>query len=184
MFERFVDSARQVVVLAQEEVRTTEADHIGTEHILLALAGEPSGPAGRALRGLGLDVAQMREDARRKPGPGELDPDALALLGIDLDEVRRRIEAAFGPGALERRRPQCGAGRQIPFTPAAKKTLELALRHALSRDDKFIGTQHILLGVLQVDDKAAMTLLRAQGRSADEVRSALLAELEPGSATG
>jgi ATP-dependent Clp protease ATP-binding subunit ClpA len=183
MFERFADSARQVVVLAQDEVRTADADHIGTEHLLLALAGEPSGPAGRALRGLGLDVAQMRDDARRKPGPGELDPDALALLGIDLDEVRRRVEAAFGPGALDRRR-RCGGGRYIPFTPTAKKTLELALRHALSRGDKFIGTQHILLGVLQVDDDAAMTLLRAQGRSADEVRDALLAELEPGSATG
>ena len=115
MFERFADSARQVVVLAQDEAATLHSGHIGTEHLLIALAAEPSGPAGRALRGLGLDAPRLREDARR---PGAIDPEALALLGIDLDEVRRRVEAAFGPGALERRRP---TGGRIPFTPTARR---------------------------------------------------------------
>jgi ATP-dependent Clp protease ATP-binding subunit ClpA len=119
MFERFADSARQVVVLAQDEVRTADADHIGTEHLLLALAGEPSGPAGRALRGLGLDVAQMRDDARRKPGPGELDPDALALLGIDLDEVRRRVEAAGGTSRSPRRPRRRSSSRSATRCRAA-----------------------------------------------------------------
>jgi ATP-dependent Clp protease ATP-binding subunit ClpA len=176
MFERFADSARQVVTLAQDEAATLHAGHIGTEHLLVALADEPSGPAGRALRGLGLDAPRLREGARR---PSELDPEALALLGIDLDEVRRRVEAAFGPGALDRRRP---AGGRIPFTPTCKKTLELALRQALSRGDKFIGTQHLLLGLLQAEDEPSVALLRGQGRSLDEVRAALLAEIEPGSA--
>lgn len=176
MFERFADSARQVVVLAQDEAATLHSGHIGTEHLLIALAAEPAGPAGRALRGLGLDAPRLREDARR---PGAIDPEALALLGIDLDEVRRRVEAAFGPGALERRRP---TGGRIPFTPVGKKTLELALRQALSRGETSIGTHHILLGLLQAEDEPSVALLRGQGRSLDEVRAALLAELEPGSA--
>jgi ATP-dependent Clp protease ATP-binding subunit ClpA len=189
MFERFAETARHVVVLAQEEARGLDADHIGTEHLLIALAVEPSGPAGRALRGTGLDVARMREDARRPLPAGHLDPDALASLGIDLDEVRRRVEAAFGPGALDRRRGRGGDGRRggsLPFTPVCKKTLELALRHALTRGDNFIGTQHLLLGLLQAADDASLALLRAQDRSADQVRAALLAEIEPGSgsATG
>jgi ATP-dependent Clp protease ATP-binding subunit ClpA len=176
MFERFAETARQAVKLAQDEAATLNSDHIGTEHLLIALAAEPSGPAGRVLRGLGLDAPGLREDARR---PGPLDPEALALLGIDLDEVRRRVEAAFGPGALDRPR-RCGG--HIPFTPTSKKTLELALRQALSRGDKFIGTQHVLLGLLQAGDEPSLALLRAHGRSAEEVRAALLAEIEPGSA--
>ena len=175
MFERFAESARQAVSLAQEEAATLSSDHIGTEHLLIALAAEPSGPAGRALRRLGLDAPRLREDARR---PGTLDPEALALLGIDLDEVRRRVEAAFGPGALDRPR----RSGHIPFTPTSKKTLELALHQALSRGDKSIGTQHILLGLLQAADEPSVALLRGQGRSPDEVRAALLAEIEPGSA--
>jgi ATP-dependent Clp protease ATP-binding subunit ClpA len=176
MFERFAESARQVVVSAQDEARDLHSGHIGTEHLLVALAAEPSGPAGRALRGLGLDAPRLRKAA---PRPGDLDREALALFGIDLDEVRRRVEAAFGPGALDRRR---GTGGYIPFTPTCKKTLELALRQALSRGDNFIGTQHILLGLLQAEDEPSVALLRGQGRSLDEVRAALLAELEPGSA--
>lgn len=176
MFERFADSAQQAVVLAQEEARTLHAGHVGTEHLLVALAAEPSGPAGRALRGLGLDAPHLREGT---PHQGDLDREALALLGIDLDEVRRRVEAAFGPGALDRHRR---TGGRIPFTPTCKKTLELALRQALSRGDKFIGTQHVLLGLLQAEDEPSVALLRAHGRSLDEVRAALLAELEPGSA--
>jgi ATP-dependent Clp protease ATP-binding subunit ClpA len=176
MFERFVDSARQVVVLAEEEAETLNSGHIGTEHLLVALAAEASGPAGRALRRLGLDAPRLREGARH---PSDLDPEALALLGIDLDEVRRRVEAAFGPGALDRRRR---AGGRLPFSPTSKKTLELALRQALSRGDNFIGTQHILLGLLQAEDEPSVALLRGEGRSLDEVRAALLAEIEPGSA--
>ena len=176
MFERFAESARQAVTLAQEEARTLHAGHIGTEHLLVALAAESSGPAGRALRGLGLDAPGLRESAGRA---GDLDRQALALLGIDLDEVRRRVEAAFGPGALDRHRR---TGGRIPFTPTCKKTLELALRQALSRNDRFIGTQHLLLGLLQAEDEQSVALLRGQGRSLDEVRAALLAEIEPGSA--
>ena len=176
MFERFAESARQAVILAQEEARTLHSGHIGTEHVLVALAAEPSGPAGRALRGLGLDAPRLREAAGRA---GDLDREALALLGIDLDEVRRRVEAAFGPGALDRHHR---TGGRIPFTPTCKKTLELALRQALSRGDNFIGTQHLLLGLLQAEDEPSVALLRGQGRSLDEVRAALLAEIEPGSA--
>jgi ATP-dependent Clp protease ATP-binding subunit ClpA len=185
MFERFSESGRQVVVRAQEEARELRAECIGTEHLLLALAAEPAGPAGRALRGLGLDATALRPDVGRVQRSAEPDADALAVLGIDLDEVRRRVEAAFGPGALERRR-ECRRGAsdraRIPFTPVSKRTLELALHEALKRGDNFIGTQHILLGVLEAGDTGALMVLRRHRRSADEVEAALLAEIDsPGS---
>jgi ATP-dependent Clp protease ATP-binding subunit ClpA len=185
MFQRFSDPARLAVTRAQEEARELRAECIGTEHLLLALAADATGPAGRALRGLGLDAAALRPDVGRVQQPGQPDADALAVLGIDLDEVRRRVEAAFGPGALERRGRRRRAGR-LRFTPVSKRTLELALRQALKRGDNFIGTQHLLLGLLEGDDSGALGVLRRHGRSADEVRAALLAEIDPGSgrATG
>ena len=99
------------------------------------------------------------------------EPEALAAIGIDLDEIRRRVEASFGPGALERGRR--GRGRHVPFTPAAKKALELALREALRLGDREIGAEHVLLGLLR-EGGAARLLERVGARPA-----ALRAELSP-----
>ena len=178
MFERFADSARQVVTLAQDEAATLHAGHIGTEHLLVALADEPSGPAGRALRGLGLDAPRLREGARR---PGELDPEALALLGIDLDEVRRRVEAAFGPGALDRRRPARRRGNPV-HADVQEDARARAAPGAVARRQLHRHPAHPARGCSQAEDEPSVALLRGQGRSLDEVRAALLAEIEPGSA--
>ena len=84
--------------------------------------------------GAGREVVERAVDERRAGGPVG-DAEALATLGIDLDEVRRQVEDAFGPGALERTRAASGRGApfggHIPFERAAKKALELALREAL-----------------------------------------------------
>lgn len=182
MFERFTDSARQVVHRAGEQARELGAEQIGTEHLLVALAADRSGPAGRALRGLGLDESSLRGEIRPRPRSHAPDADALAVLGIDLDEVRRRVEAAFGPGALDRARPRRGSrgGGAIPFTPASKKTLELSLRQALHLGDNYIGTQHVLLGLLQggADDGGALTLLRRRGCDVETVRAAVFAQID------
>ena len=91
MFERFTKEAREVVVLAHEEARAPGAEAIGTEHLLLALAAQPKGTAARVLDGVGLGHAALRAELARA-GDG-LDAAALAAIGIDLDEVRRRVEA-------------------------------------------------------------------------------------------
>ena len=125
MFERFTQHAREVVVLAHEEARELGAEAIGTEHLLLALARAAGGDGGAACwTGSGSATPRCAPSSSRA-GDG-LDAAALAAIGIDLDEVRRRIEATFGAGALARRR----RGR-LPFAPKAKKALELALREAL-----------------------------------------------------
>ncbi|GLW08350.1 hypothetical protein Misp01_34800 [Microtetraspora sp. NBRC 13810] len=65
MFERFTEPARRVVVLAQEEARRLGHGHIGTEHILLGLAGEEGGLAAGILRGWGLDRDRLRGEVER-----------------------------------------------------------------------------------------------------------------------
>jgi ATP-dependent Clp protease ATP-binding subunit ClpA len=104
-----------------------------------------------------------------------LDAEALSSVGIDLDAVRESVEATFGPGSLD-------AGRQspqghIPFTPRAKKVLELSLREALALKQKSIGDGHIALGVLREGEGLAMKVLAERGVDTGRLRDDLKATL-------
>ncbi len=135
MFERFTDTARGVVVRAEEHARRLGHDFIGCEHLLLALAGADE-PAGAVLRGHGVTPARVEAEILRTVGPGRgidpltgLDREALAFIGIDLEAVRARIEAAFGPQDLNaphltarhRRRPALGKGPLAELTRRARR---------------------------------------------------------------
>ncbi|WUH96213.1 hypothetical protein OHR68_21750 [Spirillospora sp. NBC_00431] len=162
MFERFTDGARRIVVGAQAEARELRHHHIGTEHLLLTLLDE-DGELARVAAGHGLDASGVRARiVRRSEDP--LDPEALSALGIDLDAVREAAERAFGPGALDapaggRRGPK----GHLPFTPTAKKALELSLRHAIRLKQKSIREGHILLGLLHDDGFLSVRLAAEAG---------------------
>jgi hypothetical protein len=111
MFERFTDGARAMVVQAQEHARRLGHCHIGCEHLLLAVASADEA-ASVVLREQGLAPERIEAEIIRLAGPRQaaglfsaLDREALAFIGIDLDVVRARIEAAFGPDALTRAAP-------------------------------------------------------------------------------
>ena len=165
MFERFSKEARLVVQNAQEEARRLRHPLIGTEHLLLALADLGEGPGAQALRDRGLDAADLRHRVVGIVGPpgGELDPQALATLGIDLEEVRRVTEASFGPGALDTRGRKPVPSGHIPFGKRAKKVLELSLREALRLGHNHIGDGHILLGLIREGEGVAAKALVAAG---------------------
>ena len=93
--------------------------------------------------------------------------EVLTSLGISLDEVRQEVVAAVGTGKHEPK-------GHIPFTPRAKKTLELALREALSLHHNYIGTEHILLGLLREKDGVAAKVLVKLGADLDRVRQETL----------
>ena len=106
MFERFTPETRTVVIHAQQHARRLGHRYIGCEHILLALASTGQ-PASAVLRERGITPEHVEEEIVRRIGLGagaglfgDLDPDALSAIGIDLDAVRARIEASFGPEAL------------------------------------------------------------------------------------
>jgi len=182
MFERFTDRAREVVVLAQQEARLLGHNYVGTEHILLGLLAEGTGVAARVLAGLGVERDRVRSETVRILGPPEEpDAEALEVLGIDLAAVRRKAEEAFGPGALDRtraaRKRGCGPRGHVPFTPRAKKVLELSLREALRLRHNYIGTEHILLGLLREGQGLAVKLLARAGVDRATAERHLLAEL-------
>jgi ATP-dependent Clp protease ATP-binding subunit ClpC len=136
VFERFTERSRRVVVLAQEEARLLDHNHIGTEHILLGLLHEGEGVAGRV----------------------------LTDLGVSLSEARDRVLDVIGRGPAEQ--PQ----GHIPFTPRAKKVLELALREALELKQSYIGTEHILLGLVREEDSLGAQVLAGLGVPLASVR--------------
>jgi ATP-dependent Clp protease ATP-binding subunit ClpA len=186
MFERFTQPARRVVVMAQEHARMLGAEEVDSVHLLIGVC-ETEGPAATLLLSHGITGDQVRDAVRTATAASRLpDAEALAGLGIDLEEIRRRVEETFGPGAPEGtraagRRARRRAWGHLRFTTDAKKTLELALREALRRGDGYIGTEHLLLGLLHPQAGAAGDLLRARGLTLDGVRE----ELEdPGRAAG
>jgi ATP-dependent Clp protease ATP-binding subunit ClpA len=181
MFERFTDRARKAVTDAQVAARGLGHNYIGTEHLLLALL-EGDGIAAQVLSGLGVTPAAIQREVLAEVGRGPLKPgdaEALGAIGIDLDEVQRRIEASFGPGALQwrpcrgARRPTPFAGH-IPFTPRAKKALELSLREALALKHKHIGTEHLLLGLVREGEGLAMLALTRLGAGPQLIRARVL----------
>jgi ATP-dependent Clp protease ATP-binding subunit ClpC len=136
MFEKFTDRARQVVVLSQEEARLLAHNYIGTEHVLLAVAGQGDG----------------------------VTASVLAEAGLTRDAIRQEIETTIGRGAG----PPSG---HVPFTPRAKKSLELALREAIKHDDAPITPAHLLLGILRQGDCAAVQLITKMGHDPARLRA-------------
>jgi hypothetical protein len=143
VFERFTETARQVVVLAQEEASALKHNYIGTEHILLGLLRVEKGLAARVLYGLDVTLEEARAQVRRVVGEG----DTAATWG------------------------------EIPFTPRAKTVLELALREALTLGHNYIGTEHILLGLVRENEGVAAEILRDFDVDAETVRMKILAVL-------
>jgi Clp amino terminal domain, pathogenicity island component/UvrB/uvrC motif len=144
MFERFTDQARRVLILAQEEARMLDHNHIGPEHILLGLTLEDAGPAARSLE----------------------------ALGIGLDVVRRQVKEIIGRGQEP---PRSG---HVPFTPRAKKTLELTMREAMQLGSNHIAPEHILLGLIRLGEGPAAEVLIRLGATLDAVRQQLLGQQE------
>ena len=183
MPEQFTGDARQVVVCASEQARRLGHGFIGGEHLLYGLASA-GGEVGAVLRERGVTPERVEAEFVRLIGPentasgslfGSLDRDALATLGIDLDTVRERIEAAFGPAALapdapaprrwRRSRPGPVTGH-IPLTRRAKKCLDRSLREAQAHSSGHLGAEHIALALLSMDDGVPHRILSVIGASA------------------
>jgi ATP-dependent Clp protease ATP-binding subunit ClpA len=207
MFERFTPAARDLVVRAQQEARDLNQSPIGTQHVLLAAVADETGPIAAALREYGVDEVFVRDEIIKRAGspPPDTDPlpdadsedkAALKAIGIDLDAVRRAIEENFGPGALQlppapspkrrgilRRLSGGGAPQNrpirghIPFSPRAKKVLELSLREALRLKHNFIAPEHIALGMLREGQGLGARILADANVDFDKLRADLTRSL-------
>ena len=96
---------------------------------------------------------------------------ALESLGIGLDAVRQQVEEIIGRG-------EHTPTAHIPFTPRAKKVLELSLTEAVQLGHEYVGTEHILLGLIREGEGVAAQVLVKQGADLDRVRQQVVQLLE------
>jgi ATP-dependent Clp protease ATP-binding subunit ClpC len=136
LFERFDESAKRVMVEAQDQARLLKHNYLGTEHLLLAVVNEPK--------------------AR----------DILETRSRTLEEVRAMVDDIIGPGST----PPVGPP---PFTPRAKRVIELAFRESLERRDDNVSSEHILLGLLREGEGVAAQVMNKLGLSEEEIRRAI-----------
>ena len=101
---------------------------------------------------------------------------ALQSLGISLQPVRQQVEEIIG-------QVQQHASEHIAFTPRSKKVLELSLRESLQLGSDYVGTEHILLGLIREGDGVAAQVLVKQGAELNRARQQviqLLSSQQPG----
>ena len=151
------------------EARRLGHNYVGTEHVLSVLVRDPAGAATRLLADLGVTtdaveraLACWLEDST---AAATIDPNALATLGIDFEEVRERLEQTFGPGALDRTHSGC-----IGVCPRLKRALAYSLDHA---SEGSLGEEQVLLGLLSVPDSVAARVLSELGVSLAAAQAAL-----------
>ncbi len=95
---------------------------------------------------------------------------ALGALGVQLEDVRAQVAQIIGQG------DEVEAG-QIPFTPRAKRVLDLSLREALSLGHNYIGTEHLLLGIARENEGVAARILLDFDADAETLRNQVIGML-------
>jgi ATP-dependent Clp protease ATP-binding subunit ClpC len=93
--------------------------------------------------------------------------EALGALNISLEAARKDVEEIIGKG-------QAATKGHIPFTPRAKKVLEFSLREALQLGHNYIGTEHILLGLIREGEGVAAQVLQKLGADLERVRQTVI----------
>ncbi|HEV7223945.1 MAG TPA: Clp protease N-terminal domain-containing protein [Pirellulales bacterium] len=170
MYERFTDRARKVMALAHQDALRRHAPAVDAAHILLGLLEEGSGVAAHVLRGLGVDweTCSAAFTARNKPHPSPAastasQPPAApprSFWRATGDALRRFLAAQRGP--------------RLPQTSASRRLIERAMEESRALGHKYIGTEHLLLGLVRQSDCTAAELLTEQGVQLEGVRRGVL----------
>jgi ATP-dependent Clp protease ATP-binding subunit ClpA len=151
MFNRFNDRSRRRVDAAFAEDRMLGHDSLGDEDLLLGVLRADEGIATEVLSSLGVTLEDAREESEQMLSA------ALSSVGISLEEMRREAGDAF-----DMRLPD---DRKIPFSPRAKNVLVQARKEMRWLGENYLGTEHVLLGILGNKDGTAVRMLAGMGVS-------------------
>ncbi len=139
LWQRFTSRARRAVLLSHSEATRSNAQLIGTEHLLIGLLRLGEGTAVDVLKHRGVNVERLRADLEAQV------------------ETGREGEASENPS----------------FTPEATQALQFAWQEARTLGDPYIGTEHMLLGLLRLSKGPAFRLLRNYGAELTQIRNAV-----------
>ena len=159
MFIRFTNKTRRSVEAAFEEARMLGHDSVGDEDLLLGMLGADEGVGAEALASLGVTLEGAREESE------ELLSEALYSIGISLEDIRREAGETF-----EMRIP---AHRRLPLSPRAKSALVHARQEMRRLGDNYLGSEHLLLGILGNEDGTAVRILDGMGVSPEALEDRL-----------
>ena len=164
--------AKKVIELAEDEARLFDHHSIGTEHLLLGLIREGEGRGARALEGMGVNLEKVRAETLRV-----LSEESSASSGQPIQDEDDRVQElsqeekdfiqTFG------RLIQDDRDRFDKFTERARKVLSLAQEEAQRFQHTYIGTEHLLLGLVREGEGVAAKVLRTLGVELNKVRSAV-----------
>jgi hypothetical protein len=175
VYDRFTALAKRAIVGAKDAATFLGHDFIGTEHLLIGLA-QTAGLASEALRAHGVELTALGSESARQMSArgipathGDAASNALSTLGIDVGEIRRRADAAFGAGSFQFPRPA--------FSLSAKQAVKASLEQARAVGQEEIDTEHLLLGVLAAEGDPAIQVLRSLGIDVAALRQTVLSRL-------
>ncbi len=159
MFLRLTDRTRRCVEAAFEEARMLGHDSVGEEDLLLGILVADEGIGAAALSSRGVTLEGAREELE------EMLADALSSIGVSLEEMRREAGDAFDMSIPDDRR--------IPYAPWAKNALVAARREMRRLGDDYLGTEHVLMGILSNEDGSAVRVLDRMGVSPEKLEDRL-----------
>ena len=148
MLDRFSGRAKRMMELAKDEAIRLGSGYIGPEHVLLGLLKEGTGLGHATLTGLLGGLSGLVADVEKLSAP-----------------------------PMGRRRPAAHPVEQLPFTSQAKSALERALEEAADLKHNYVGTEHLLLGLLRDPEGVAARALKNQGLSLEQVRREVMNRL-------
>ena len=142
----FTERVRKVLALAREEASDLHYEYVGTEHILLGVIREGGGTASSVITNFGVNGRQLRSH--------------VIELARTVPEKRGLLRGLRGP--------------DLPYTSRAKKTLELAMTEARELNHNYVGTEHLLLGLLHEGKGLAAQALNDMGITLEPAREETL----------
>ncbi len=158
----FTPRSKKVLELALRESMQLGHNYIGTEHILLGLLAEGGGVSATVLSSLGIDPERIRQEVLSRLGGAR----ARSQRGLGrLDRAREAFQRSFG----RYRRAEDPASFE-EFTEQSRKVLVFAQAEARHFNHGYLGTEHVLLGLMREEDGVAARVLRRLGVSLDEAR--------------
>jgi ATP-dependent Clp protease ATP-binding subunit ClpC len=152
----FSPRAQMMLALARKEADRLHINYVGTEHLFLGLIKLGQGAAVAVLSQLGVSLETARIEVEK-----------LVLTGPD--------QVMFGHG----QEGLCVRTRNIPYTPRVKNVLTIALKEATALNRPYVGTEHILLGLLMEGDGIAARVLNDLGVDSEKARTEIIRQIEP-----
>ena len=183
-FERFTIRARAVLQAAAQEARTRDGADVDAGDLLAALFAAPEGLAAQVLTAMGVTAAAVRA-ARPATPPSDTTPSATASSAAGSPAAPAGPDAAPADPDATAAGPGAGApgATRPPFAPDAVAALRDTLAEALELGHNYIGTEHILLGLMRDPDAPVAAILARVGASPSEAR-VRIAELLRGFTAG